>query len=70
MFVLFVLAIVLSIVFFKLGVLTVLVGVLKAMLQVLLFVLGGFGLYAVWKWLGNRRHSNPARPLPRLSGKH
>lgn len=69
MFVLFILAIVLAVVFFKLGVLTVLVGVLKAMMQVLLFVLGGFGLYTVWKRVRNRRNSSAARSLPRWTEK-
>ena len=61
MFMLFILGIVLAVVFFKLGVYAVLVGLFEALLKVLLLLTGGFLVVAVWKWLARHRFADPRR---------
>lgn len=50
------LLLVMGLVFFKLGVLTVWFGVLQGLLKLLFVVSGLFLVAAAWKWVARRRH--------------
>ena len=54
---LFLLAVILAMAFFKMGVLVVWFGLLKSAVQFLLFIGGGFVLYGIWKWVARKRSS-------------
>ena len=56
MFWMILLLVVMGLVFFKLGVLTVWFGVLQGLLKVLFVVSGLFLIVAAWKWVARRRH--------------
>ena len=60
MFWIFLLVLVLALVFFQLGSYAVWFGMLKAAVNVLLLVTGGFVLVAIWKWFARNRQ--PAHP--------
>jgi uncharacterized membrane protein YidH (DUF202 family) len=53
----FLLAVVLGLVFFKLGVYSVVFGLLQLMAKVLFVVSGAFLVYGAWRWLARRRAS-------------
>ena len=55
MFWMFLLLLVMGLVFFKLGVLTVWLGLFELLAKVLFFATGGFLLVAAWKWVGRAR---------------
>jgi hypothetical protein len=55
MIIMFITFIILAILAFKLGVYSVLFAVLKAALATLLFLSGGFILYALWKRFSGRQ---------------
>jgi len=54
MIIMFITFIILAILSFKLGVYSVLFAVLKAALATLLFISGGFILYALWKRMSGK----------------
>ena len=54
MIVMLLLAVVLGLVFFKLGVLTVWFGVLQGLLKLLFVLSGAFLVVAAWRWIGSR----------------
>ena len=55
MIIMFITFIILAILSFKLGVYSVLFAVLKAALATLLFLTGGFVVYALWKRMAGRQ---------------
>ena len=55
MIVMLLLALVLGLVFFKLGVLTVWFGVLQGLVKLLFVLSGAFLFVAAWKWVAQRR---------------
>ncbi len=55
MFWMFLLSVVIGLVFFKLGVLTVWFGVLQGLLKLLFVVSGAFLVVAAWKWVARQR---------------
>ena len=61
MFWIFVLAVLLSVVFFKLGVYSVLLGLIELLAKVLFFGTGLFLLVVAGRWLLNRRRAQPVR---------
>ena len=61
MFWIFLLAVVLALVFFKLGVYSVLLGLFQWLATVLFFGTGLFVLVYVGRWLVNRRRAVPVR---------
>ena len=61
MFWIFVMAVLLSVVFFKLGVYSVLLGLLELLAKVLFFGTGLFLLVFAGRWLLNRRRAQPVR---------
>jgi hypothetical protein len=61
MLMLFIVGIVLAVVFFKLGVLTVLVGLFELVGKVLFFGTGLFLLVYAGRWILNRRRTRPVR---------
>jgi hypothetical protein len=56
MIVMLLLALVLGLVFFKLGVLTVWFGVLQGLVKLLFVLSGAFLVVAAWRWVAQRRH--------------
>ena len=61
MFWIFVMAVLLSVVFFKLGVYSVLLGLLELLAKALFFGTGLFLLVFAGRWLLNRRRAQPVR---------
>ena len=61
MFWAFLLLLVMGLVFFKLGMLTVWFGVFELLAKILFFATGAFLLVAAWKWAIRRRRSEPVR---------
>ena len=59
MFWMVLLLLVMGLVFFKLGVLTVWFGVLQGLVKLLFVLSGAFLVVAAWKWLIRRRQLNP-----------
>ena len=55
MIVMLLLALVLGLVFFKLGVLTVWFGVLQGLVKLLFVLSGAFLVVAAWRWVAQRR---------------
>ena len=55
MFWIFLLAVVLALVFFKMGVLTVWFGVMQGLLKLLFVLSGAFLVVAAWRWFQRRR---------------
>jgi hypothetical protein len=61
MFWIFVLAVLLAVVFFKLGVYSVLLGLFQLLAKVLFFGTGLFLLVYAGRWILNRRRAQPVR---------
>lgn len=61
MFWIFVLAVLLAVVFFKLGVYSVLLGLFQVLAKLLFFGTGLFLLVYAGRWLLNRRRAQPVR---------
>ena len=59
MFWMVLLLLVMGLVFFKLGVLTVWFGVLQGVLKLLFVAVGAFLVVAAWKWVVRRRQLKP-----------
>jgi len=61
----FLLAVVLGAVFFKLGVYSVVLGLVGFVAKVLFVVSGAFILVALWRWVARRRSTLRVRPVHR-----
>ena len=61
MILMFLLLLVMGLVFFKLGVLTVWFAILEGLVKVLFVVSGAFLVVAAWKWVARRRQAEPVR---------
>lgn len=61
MILIFLLLLVMGLVFFKLGVLTVWFAILEGLVKVLFVVSGAFLFVATWKWVARRRQAEPVR---------
>ena len=61
MFWIVLLALVMAFVFFKLGVYSVLLGLVQVVAKVLLIVTGAFLVVAAWRWVMRRRRAEPVR---------
>ena len=64
MFWMFLLSVVIGLVVFKLGVLTVWFGVLQGLLKLLFVVSGAFLMVAAWKWVARQRRGRIVEVRP------